>query len=159
MVGEIELQVGGAPMRALLEMPKGKGPHPGIVVCFHMGGLDEFSEWVVADLARQGFVVVSPVAPDGELFHTGAERHLPALLRRVRIDFRVAGNRMHLAGAQVEIDSVQRLHAGKGLRDAAHLKQQRPRRRGRRGLACFGRPGGHRRPAFGRRPAHSAVTE
>ena len=60
MVGEIELQVGGGPMRALMEMPKGKGPSPGIVVCFHMGGLDEFSEWVVADLARQGYAAIAP---------------------------------------------------------------------------------------------------
>ncbi|MFM2130771.1 MAG: hypothetical protein RL477_2317 [Pseudomonadota bacterium] len=60
MAGEIQLQVGGGPMRALFEMPKGAGPFPGIVVCFHMGGLDEFSNWLVEDLARQGFAAVAP---------------------------------------------------------------------------------------------------
>jgi carboxymethylenebutenolidase len=60
MAGDIELQVGGGPMRALLEVPKGKGPFPGIVVCFHMGGLDNFSNWLVEDLARQGFAAIAP---------------------------------------------------------------------------------------------------
>lgn len=60
MAGEIELQVAGAPVRALFQSPKGKGPFPGIVVCFHMGGLDEFEHWLVEDLARQGFVAIAP---------------------------------------------------------------------------------------------------
>lgn len=60
MAGDIQLEVSGAPMRALFELPKGKGPFPGIVVCFHMGGLDEFTHWVVDDLAAQGFAAIAP---------------------------------------------------------------------------------------------------
>jgi phosphohistidine phosphatase SixA/dienelactone hydrolase len=53
-----------------------------------------------AHARAHGFVVVSPAAPTGgETFASGAERHLPALLRRIRIDFRVEHNRVHLAGA------------------------------------------------------------
>jgi len=47
---------------------------------------------------RRGWVVVSPVAPDGQLFFRGAEKLVPALLREIRIRFRIEGNRMHLAG-------------------------------------------------------------
>jgi carboxymethylenebutenolidase len=60
VAGEIELQVDGGPMRALFEKPGGTGPFPGIVVCFHMGGLDDFEHWLVEDLARQGFAAVAP---------------------------------------------------------------------------------------------------
>lgn len=60
MAGDIQLEVGGGPMRALFEKPKGKGPFPGVVVCFHMGGLDKFSNWLVDDLAKQGFAAIAP---------------------------------------------------------------------------------------------------
>jgi len=61
MAGEITLEVAGAgPMRALFEMPRGAGPHPGMVVCFHKGGLDGFSHWLVEELARQGFAAIAP---------------------------------------------------------------------------------------------------
>ncbi len=48
---------------------------------------------------RAGWVVVSPVAPDGIAFWRGAERHIPALLVRIRETFRIEDGRMHLAGA------------------------------------------------------------
>ena len=47
----------------------------------------------------RGWIVVSPAAPGGKVFYRGGEKHIGALLRRIRIDFRVDGNRMHLAGA------------------------------------------------------------
>jgi len=45
-----------------------------------------------------GWVVVSPVAPAGEMFFRGAERHLPALVAHIRENFRVAGGGLHLVG-------------------------------------------------------------
>jgi carboxymethylenebutenolidase len=60
VAAEIELEVDGAPMRALFEKPKGKGPFPGVVMTFHRGGLDEFSHWLVEDLAARGFLAIAP---------------------------------------------------------------------------------------------------
>ncbi len=48
---------------------------------------------------RRGWIVVSPVAPDGKLFFRGGESTLPALMRQLRIDFKIEGNRFHLAGS------------------------------------------------------------
>jgi len=59
-------------------------------------GLDRY--WGRQATSR-GWVVVSPVAPEGQLFFRGGERFLPALIRRLRIDFRIEENRIHLAGA------------------------------------------------------------
>ncbi len=48
---------------------------------------------------RSGFVVISPVAPDGALFFEGGEAALPALFRHLRVTYRIEGGRLHLAGA------------------------------------------------------------
>ena len=48
---------------------------------------------------RRGWVVVSPVAPPSGLFFKGGERLIPALIRKIRIDHKVEGNRLHLIGA------------------------------------------------------------
>lgn len=47
----------------------------------------------------RGWIVVSPVAPEGKLFFRGGELALPALMRKLRIDFKIEGNRFHLAGS------------------------------------------------------------
>ena len=46
----------------------------------------------------RGWVVVSPVANKDGLFFRGGAKHVPALLRSLRILLRVEGNRFHLAG-------------------------------------------------------------
>jgi len=57
------------------------------------------ARWWGDAAARRGWIVVSPVAPEGETFTTGAERLLPALLDVVAARYRVEGGRFHLAGA------------------------------------------------------------
>ena len=47
---------------------------------------------------RRGWVVVSPVAPDGRLFFRGAETYLPELLERLSQEYPPEGGRYHLAG-------------------------------------------------------------
>lgn len=50
--------------------------------------------------ARQrNWIVVSPVARDGRLFFKGGEEQIPALLRHLRVTYKIEGNRMHLAGS------------------------------------------------------------
>lgn len=58
-----------------------------------------FARYWGAQARAAGWVVVSPVAPKGVLFHAGAESVLPLLLVRIREQFRVAQGRMHLAAA------------------------------------------------------------
>jgi dipeptidyl aminopeptidase/acylaminoacyl peptidase len=53
--------------------------------------------WEGEALAR-GWVVVSPLAPGGELYFQGAERYLPELLEEVRGLVQPEGGAFHLAG-------------------------------------------------------------
>ena len=47
---------------------------------------------------RRGWVVVSPVAPDGRLFFRGAEEYLPELLDSLSHEYPPEGGKYHLAG-------------------------------------------------------------
>ena len=49
-------------------------------------------------IAQRGWIVVSPVAPDGRLFFDGAESLVPPLLEDLRGRFRIEGNAFHIAG-------------------------------------------------------------
>jgi len=48
--------------------------------------------------AERGWLVVTPVAPDGVSFFQGSERHLPGLLDHIREHYPVEHGRFHLAG-------------------------------------------------------------
>lgn len=56
--------VNGSPMRMLVATPAGAGPHPGIMVMCHIGGLDAFTADRCDRLAAEGFVAVAP-----DIFH------------------------------------------------------------------------------------------
>jgi carboxymethylenebutenolidase len=43
-----------------LSEPKGAGPHPAMVVCFHRPGIDAFTRTVTARLAANGYVAAAP---------------------------------------------------------------------------------------------------
>ena len=57
-------QVDGKPMRIYLGVPDRPGPHPGVLVAQHAGGVDAQMQDVVHRLHREGYVVAAP-----ELFH------------------------------------------------------------------------------------------
>lgn len=56
--------VDGKPMRIYLGVPERPGPHPGIVIAQHGGGVDAQIQDAVHRLYREGYVVAAP-----ELFH------------------------------------------------------------------------------------------
>ena len=56
----IDLAVGNIQTKAYVALPQGTGPHPGVVVTFHKEGLDDFTEWLVDDLARNGYAAIAP---------------------------------------------------------------------------------------------------
>ena len=58
------IQSGGKEMRVYVGVPDNPGPHPGVVIAQHAGGVDEQMQDVVHRLHREGYVVAAP-----ELFH------------------------------------------------------------------------------------------
>lgn len=52
--------VNASPMRMLVATPAAAGPHPGIIVMCHIGGLDAFTADRCDRLAAVGFVAVAP---------------------------------------------------------------------------------------------------
>jgi dienelactone hydrolase len=66
----IDFKIGTASARAAVAVPEGKGPFPGAVVSFHKDGIDSFTEWLVDELAANGFAAIAPdhfhVLPPGK---------------------------------------------------------------------------------------------
>ena len=59
-----KLNVGGNEMDMYSAQPEGSGPHPAVVIAFHVGGLDDFDRKMADQLAEAGYVAVVP-----DLFH------------------------------------------------------------------------------------------
>lgn len=59
-----KLTVGGSEMDMYAALPAGSGPHPAVVIAFHVGGLDDFDRAMADKLAEEGYVAVVP-----DLFH------------------------------------------------------------------------------------------
>jgi len=59
-----KLTVSGSEMDMYAALPDGPGPHPAVVIAFHVGGLDDFDRKMADQLADAGFVAVVP-----DLFH------------------------------------------------------------------------------------------
>ncbi len=47
---------------------------------------------------RRGYIVVVPAAPDDQLFFEGGERIFPEFLKQILIDYKIEGNKFHVAG-------------------------------------------------------------
>ena len=58
------LKVNGQDMEMYASLPSGSGPHPAVVIAFHVGGVDEFDKTIADRLAAEGYVAVVP-----DLFH------------------------------------------------------------------------------------------
>ena len=57
-------QVDGKPMRVYIGIPDSPGPHPGVLIAQHAGGVDAQIQDAVHRLHREGYVAAAP-----ELFH------------------------------------------------------------------------------------------
>ena len=95
MANTIPLKIGNVATTALMQMPKGPGPFPGVVVTFHKDGLNEFTEWVVDDLAANGFAAIAPnhfhVLPPGK----GPDDRKDYLIdEQLALDLRAAAERL-----------------------------------------------------------------
>jgi pimeloyl-ACP methyl ester carboxylesterase len=48
--------------------------------------------------SRRGWIVVSPAAPGGQIFHRGGDALIPALLDQIASEFQIEGGKFHVAG-------------------------------------------------------------
>ncbi|MGE5540652.1 MAG: dienelactone hydrolase family protein [Gemmatimonas sp.] len=66
----IPLQIGATRAQAYVALPQGQDRAPGVVVTFHKNGIDDFTRWLVDELAREGFAAIAPdhfhVLPPGK---------------------------------------------------------------------------------------------
>ena len=51
-----------------------------------------------AESEKRGYIVVAPAAPDDELFFEDGARIFPEFLKMILADYRIQGNKFHLAG-------------------------------------------------------------
>lgn len=102
---ELELADDGR-LRYALVLPRDFNPeqtYPALLA-LPPGGQNE--QMVEAGLSRywgrqaadRGWLVVSPVAPQGVAFFQGSERYIPELLAHIRATYKVEGDHFHLAG-------------------------------------------------------------
>ena len=58
-----------------------------------------FNRYWGDQVSARDWVVVSPVAPDGQLFFRGGETLIPVLLDHIASEFQIEGGRFHVAGS------------------------------------------------------------
>ena len=75
---------------ALLAFPPGPQTEPMVDA-----GFDRY--WG-PQASRRGWIVVSPVAPGGRIFHRGGDALIPALLNQIASEFQIEGGKFHVAG-------------------------------------------------------------
>lgn len=80
----------GTPYPTLLALPPGSQTQSMV-----NAGLDSY--WQAGALAN-GWVVISPVAPNGQLFFQGAETSIPIFLDAIATRYPFEGDKVHLAG-------------------------------------------------------------
>lgn len=87
----VDFRIGASNARAAVALPEGKGPFPGAVVSFHKDGIDTFTEWLVDELAANGFAAIAPdhfhVLPPGK---GSDERRDYMTDEQLAVDFRAA---------------------------------------------------------------------
>jgi carboxymethylenebutenolidase len=97
MADRIELTIGDVTTTALMAVPAGAGPFPGVVVAFHRLGIDRFTEWLVDDLAANGYGAIAPnhyhVLPEG----VGTEQRRDYLTdEQLALDLKAAADRLSI---------------------------------------------------------------
>lgn len=60
MLHRVKVDVSASPMQIDLAIPEGVGPFPGLVLCHHREGVDEFTLDAAERLAANGYVVAVP---------------------------------------------------------------------------------------------------
>lgn len=72
------VQVAGSPMRVYVDGPAGRKSAPGVVLMMHGPGLDRFMEDRTEDLARHGYVAITP-----DLYHRQTDGDMMTRISRL----------------------------------------------------------------------------
>ncbi len=85
--------------------PEGFDPdksYPAVLALPPGDGSRQMVEWAMQGYwgfgKPRGYIVVNPVAPDGVLFFDGAEEKIPVLLDEIAREYKIEGERFHIAG-------------------------------------------------------------
>lgn len=97
---------GGESLRCAVVLPEDYDPAVAHPVLLGLPPGDQSERMVIAGLTRywgreaaaRGWVVVSPVAPEGKSFVREAAESIPRLVRAIHAEFRAEGGRVHVAG-------------------------------------------------------------
>ena len=124
------LTVNGESMEMYASIPSGPGPHPAVVIAFHVGGVDEFDKVMADRFAEEGYVAVVP-----DLFHRFTDEQLN-------------GPRLERLNYLSDPDIIADMNAAVDFLNGTVRRGQRAHRRHR---LLHGRPG---HLAHGRRQPH-----
>ena len=96
---------GGLKVTYRVDLPNGYDParaYPTILAFTGGGQTMDIVEQTLTDwqseAEKRGYIVISPAAPDGQLFFEGGERIFPAFLDMILHDYKVKGGKLFLAG-------------------------------------------------------------
>jgi poly(3-hydroxybutyrate) depolymerase len=96
---------GGLKVTYRVDLPNGYDPARAYPTLLVFTGGDQTMNIVEQTLGdwrseaeRRGYIVVSPAAPDGQLFFEGGDRIFPAFLDQILRDYKVKGGKLFLAG-------------------------------------------------------------
>ena len=103
---EMTKKVGGTTVHYKVVLPNGYDAAKAYPAILAIGGGPQSMNTVDSILMRnfraeaekRGYIVISPAAPDGELFFEGGARVIPEFLRMVLADYKIEGGKFHIAG-------------------------------------------------------------
>ena len=100
------MKAGGTTVLYKIVLPDGFDPAKSYPAVLAMGGGSQTMQTVDTILARnfraeaekRGYIVVSPSAPDGDLFFEEGDRIFPEFLKNIMADYKIQDNKFHIAG-------------------------------------------------------------
>jgi predicted peptidase len=98
--------VGDTTVHYKVVLPDGYDPAKAYPAILAMGGGPQTMNTVDGILNRnfralaekRGYIVVSPAAPDGDLFFEDGDRIFPEFLKMIEADYKIQDNKFHIAG-------------------------------------------------------------
>jgi predicted peptidase len=99
-------EISGTKLDYKVVLPKEYNPAKAYPAILAFGGGSQTMEMVQATLRRnwleqaeaQGYIVILPAAPDGDLFFESGDRVFPAFIVKILGDYKIQQNKLHIAG-------------------------------------------------------------
>jgi predicted peptidase len=99
-------KIGGTTVHYKVVLPKNYDPakaYPGVLAFGGGGQTMDVVEGMIKrqfqdEAERRGYIVVSPAAANGVLYFMGGEKIFPEFLKKILTDYKIEGNKFHIAG-------------------------------------------------------------